>query len=419
MACWVKRVDGRDFRHDFRPNRHSDCGGFCAAVGVGHHHAYFKVSARSCRHGVGLTHSSRRTIQQPFGHSIKRSACINAFEQHGSTDACRRFSLNAWLRRIEQGEIQDRDAVATVDGLNGFCVAARFRDQVASEFNGRTRRLHQGLGGRFPQGQIQRHRAVASMHGLANPVVDARCIVSRAVPSVLVACFIGQLDKGVGVKRECHRHHAVASMDGGERVEIRACRVEVEPVPQQGRTAFQGLFGRFHRFPNRQIRRDQAVTALNGFVGPSVQSRNCQNRIVPQVFVASLDLERVIEGLQQREFQHRDAVTAMHRLHRLGVGACCIDPDAIPIESLTRFLDLGFKAAVPDIQREGNDTVASRGVDANPVNRSRTRVQRIVKHEFVTYVQRVNPFGGLHEGESQDVHAVASMHRLERIEVHA
>ena len=76
MACWVKRVDGRDFRHDFGPTVT-----VTAAVSVQPSAlvitTHFQVSTRACRHGVGLTHSRRRTIQQPFGHSIKRSACIN------------------------------------------------------------------------------------------------------------------------------------------------------------------------------------------------------------------------------------------------------------------------------------------------------------------------------------------------------
>ena len=38
-----------------------------STVGVGHHHAYFQVSARSCRYGVGLTHTRRGTIQQLSG----------------------------------------------------------------------------------------------------------------------------------------------------------------------------------------------------------------------------------------------------------------------------------------------------------------------------------------------------------------
>ena len=191
MACWVKRVDGRDFRHDFRPNRYSDCGGVCATVGVGHHHAYFQVSARSCRYGVGLTHTRRGTIQQPFGRSIKRSACIKAFEQHGSADACRRFSLNARLRRIKQGEVQDRDAVAAMGGLQALYVGARGVNSDAVERHAHTRCRVEFDVGRIPNCQLQHCRAVASFEPNTSPLVGATRGIKVVVPKELVANLLG------------------------------------------------------------------------------------------------------------------------------------------------------------------------------------------------------------------------------------
>ena len=235
-------------------------------------------------------------------------------------------------RRVEDGVDRQRQrnhAVATVDGLQRVAVSACSGKILPEEVVAASLAdfsINRCVEDRVDR-QGQRNHAVATMDGLQRVSVRSRRgeILSEEVVAATFANLSSDRRVEDRVDRQRQGDDTVAAVDGLQRVSVRSRRGEVLSKETVA-AAFANLSGNrgVEDGVDRQRQRNHAVAAVDGLQGVGVRSRRGEvlSEEVVAAAVADFSGNRGVEDGVDYQGQCDHTVATVDGLQRVGVSAC-------------------------------------------------------------------------------------------------